>query len=209
MGPSEGFASGLGKLCRSLAGGYGPSMEKVRKGEWPWMKLDALHRLILDDLLIEFKINGLTEADKEHWNRVWHRLTPWPDAIEGLTQLKKNFVIATLSNGNVSLLVEMAKFAGLPWDTVLSAELFHHYKPDREAYLGAADLLGCQPAEVMMVAAHPADLKAAKACGLRTAFVPRPLENGPDKKEAPVAVDCDVQARDLVELATKLKTEAA
>jgi 2-haloacid dehalogenase len=209
-GQAKGLQVDWGNFADRWRAGYGPAMDKVRKGEWPWMKLDALHRLILDDLLIEFKINGLNEAEKEHWNRVWHRLTPWPDAIEGLTRLKKNFVLATLSNGNVSLLVEMAKFAGLPWDTVLSAELFHHYKPDREAYLGAADLLGCQPAEVMMVAAHPADLKAAKACGLRTAFVPRPLENGPDKKEAaPIVVDCDVQARDFVELATKLKTEAA
>jgi 2-haloacid dehalogenase len=190
--------------------GYAPSMDRVRKGELPWMKLDALHRLIVDRLLVEFKVNGLKDAEKEHWNRVWHRLTPWPDAIAGLTQLKKNFVLATLSNGNVSLLVEMAKFAGLPWDTVLSAELFHHYKPDREVYLGAADLLGCQPSEVMMVAAHPTDLKAAKACGLKTAFVPRPLENGPENKEAPpISEEFDVQARDFVELATKLKTEAA
>lgn len=197
------------KFADRWRAGYAPAMEKVRTGELPWMKLDALHRLILDDLLVEFKINGLTEGERNHWNRVWHRLTPWPDAIDGLTRLKKDFVLATLSNGNVSLLVEMAKFAGLPWDTVLSAELFHHYKPDREAYLGAADLLGCQPSEVMMVAAHPGDLKAAKACGLKTAFVPRPLENGPEKKEAPLPVEeFDVQARDFVELATKMKGEA-
>jgi 2-haloacid dehalogenase len=199
-----------GNFADRWRAGYAPSMDRVRKGELPWMKLDALHRMILDDLLVEFKISGLTEAEKEHWNLVWHRLTPWPDAIEGLTHLKKNFVLATLSNGNVSLLVEMAKFAGLPWDTVLSAELFHHYKPDLEVYLGAADLLGCQPSEVMMVAAHPTDLKAAKACGLKTAYVPRPLENGPDKKEAhPVSVEADVQARDFVELVLKLTTEAA
>jgi len=128
--------------------GYSPMMDKVRKGALPWMKLDALHRLILDDLLKEFKINGLTEEEKDDWNRVWHRLSPWSDAVEGLMLLKKKFVLATLSNGNVSLLVEMAKFAGLPWDTVLSAELFRHYKPDREVYLGTADLLGCQPAEL-------------------------------------------------------------
>jgi FMN phosphatase YigB (HAD superfamily) len=103
-----------------------------------------------------FHHSGLTEEEKNHWNRVWHRLTPWPDAVEGLTRLKKKFIISTLSNGNISLLVEGAKFGGLPWDMVLSAELFHHYKTDREVYVGAADLLGCQPAEVMMVAAHPA-----------------------------------------------------
>jgi 2-haloacid dehalogenase len=198
------------KFADRWRAGYAPAMERVRQGELPWMKLDALHRIILDGLFTEFKINGLTEEEKDHWNRVWHRLTPWPDAIDGLMRLKKNFVLATLSNGNVSLLVEMAKSAGLPWDTVLSAELFHHYKPDREVYLGAVDLLGFQPSEVMMVAAHPGDLKSAKACGLKTAFVPRPLENGPEKKEAePMGKEFDVQARDFVELAVKLKTEAA
>lgn len=207
-GQAKGLQVDWGNFADRWRAGYAPSMEKVRKGELPWMKLDALHRLILDDLLTEFKINGLTEEEKNHWNLVWHRLTPWPDAIKGLMRLKKNFVLATLSNGNVSLLVEMAKFAGLPWDTVLSAELFHHYKPDREVYLGAADLLGCQPSEVMMVAAHPGDLKAARACGLKTAFVPRPLENGPEKKEAPPqGEEFDIQARDFVELATKLRAE--
>ena len=207
---AKGWHVDWAKFADRWRSGYVPSMEKVRKGELPWMKLDALHRLILDDLLIEFKISGLTEAEKDNWNRVWHRLTPWPDAIDGLMRLKKNFVVATLSNGNVSLLVEMAKFAGLPWDTVLSGELFHHYKPDREVYLGAADLLGFQPSEVMMVAAHPGDLRAAKACGLKTAFVPRPLENGPEKKEAePIGEEFDVQARDFLQLATKMKAEAA
>ena len=185
--------------------GYSPMMDKVRKGALPWMKLDALHRLILDDLLKEFKINGLTEEEKDDWNRVWHRLSPWSDAVEGLMLLKKKFVLATLSNGNVSLLVEMAKFAGLPWDTVLSAELFRHYKPDREVYLGTADLLGCQPAELMMVAAHPGDLNAARACGVRTCFVPRPLEHGSAKEAPPLTAEwADVRARDFVELASKL-----
>ena len=186
--------------------GYAPAMDKVRKGALPWMKLDALHRLILDDLLIEFKISGLREDEKDHLNRVWHRLSPWPDAIDGLQRLKKNFIIATLSNGNVSLLVEMAKFAGLPWDTVLSAELFHHYKPDREVYLGAADLLGCKPAELMMVAAHPSDLGAARGCGLKTVFVPRPLEYGPGKVAGALVPEppADIVALDFVDLAGKL-----
>jgi 2-haloacid dehalogenase len=204
-GQAKGLQLDWANFADHWRAGYAPSMDKVRKGEWPWMKLDALHRLILDDLLVEFKINGLTEREKEDWNRVWHRLTPWPDAIEGLTRLKTGFVLATLSNGNVSLLVEMAKFAGLPWDTVLSAELFHHYKPDREVYLGAADLLGYQPSEVMMVAAHPNDLSTARSCGLKTAFVPRPLENGPEKKAwSAVEEPCDVRAQDFMELATKL-----
>ena len=204
-GQAKGLQVDWGKFADRWRAGYAPAMDKVRKGALPWMKLDALHRLILNDLLAEFHIAGLTDGEKNHWNGVWHRLTPWPDAVDGLTRLKKEFVIATLSNGNVSLLVEMAKFAALPWDTVLSAELFHHYKPDHEAYLGSADLLGCQPAEVMMVAAHPNDLSAARACGLKTAFVPRPLENGPEKKASPpVDEPFDVKAQDFLELATKL-----
>ena len=190
--------------------GYGPSMEKVRKGELPWTKLDVLHRMILDQLLAEFKITGLTEEEKEHWTNVWHRLTPWPDSVEGLTRLKKNFIIATLSNGNVSLLVEMAKYAGLPWDTVFSAELFHHYKPDREVYLGAVELLSCKPAEVMMVAAHPLDLKAAQSCGLKAGYVPRPLERGPNPPPPPAGASSsaansfDVVATDFIDLGAKL-----
>jgi len=208
-GTEWGMAKGLrvdwAKFADRWRAGYGPSMDKVRKGALPWMKIDALHRLILDDLLKEFHITGLTEEEKDHWNRVWHRLTPWPDAAAGLTRLKKKYVIATLSNGNVSLLVDMAKFGGLPWDAVLSAELFRHYKPDREVYLGAADLLGCKPAEVMMVAAHAGDLKASLACGLRTALVPRPLEHGPaGKGDAGEGQSFDVVAGDFLELAAKL-----
>jgi 2-haloacid dehalogenase len=198
--------------------GYGPSMNKVRKGELPWTKLDDLHRMILNDLLVEFNITGLTEEEKDHWTRVWHRLNGWPDAVQGLTLIKKNFIIATLSNGNVSLLVEMAKFAGLPWDTVFGADLFRHYKPDREVYLGAVDLLSCKPSEVMMTAAHPDDLNAAKALGLRTAFVRRPLERGPAHAGAPpgsmeplnnaalasATGSFDVVATDFIDLAAKL-----
>jgi 2-haloacid dehalogenase len=146
-----------------------------------------------------------TSVTMRHSNHVWHRLKPSPDAVRGLERMKKNYVLATLSNGNVSLLVEMAKNAGLPWDAVLSAELFHHFKPDREVYLGTADLLGYKPAEMMMVAAHPGDLQAAQACGLRTGFVARPLENGPGKEPAVVAgFPADVSARDFLELAEKL-----
>lgn len=204
-GRAKGFDADWAKFADRWRAGYPPAMDKVRRGELPWMKLDSLHRLILDDLLAEFKITGLTEEEKAHWNFVWHRLSPWPDSVEGLTRLKKKFVIATLSNGNVSLLVEMARSAGLPWDTVLSAELFHHYKPDRETYLGSADLLGCKPEELMLVAAHPSDLAAARACGLKTGFVPRPLEFGKKKEPSPPVADTfDVTARDFVELAKKL-----
>jgi 2-haloacid dehalogenase len=210
-GKEKGLKIDWGKFADQWRAGYAPSMSKVRKGELPWTKLDVLHRMILEDLLTEYHIT-LSEDEKDHWNRVWHRLAPWPDAVEGLTRLKKNHVIATLSNGNVSLLVDMAKHSGLPWDTVFSAELFHHYKPDPEAYLGAVELLSCKPAEVMMVAAHPLDLKAAQSCGLRTGLVPRPLERGPVPGAAPAAANAaasanesfDVTARDFIELAANL-----
>jgi 2-haloacid dehalogenase len=204
-GKARGMQVDWARFADRWRAGYAPSMDKVRKGVLPWMKIDAIHRMILDDLLEEFAIAGLTEEEKDHWNRVWHRLAPWPDAVAGLTRLKRKYIIATLSNGNVALLVDLAKLGGLPWDAVLSAELFHHYKPDRETYLGAADLLGCRPAEVMMVAAHLEDLKAARECGLRTAFVWRPLERGPARQaEPPSRGSFDVVARDFLELAESL-----
>jgi 2-haloacid dehalogenase len=194
-----------GQFADRWRAGYVPSMDKVRKGVLPWMKLDALNRMLLDDLLKEYQITGLTEEEKEHWNRVWHRLYPWPDAVEGLTLLKKKYIIATLSNGNVSLLVEMGKFAALPWDTVFGSDLFHHFKPDREVYLGAVDLLSLKPSEVMMVAAHPPDLTAAASCGLRTGLVPRPLEFGPASGvPPPPATGFDIAAKDFIELASRL-----
>ena len=185
--------------------GYRPAMARVRSGELPWMNIDQLHRLILDDLLARFSLTALTEDEIDHLNRVWHRLDPWPDARRGLALLKRRHVIATLSNGNVALLVNMAKHGRLPWDAVLSAELFHHYKPDPEAYLGAAAMLGFEPAEVMMVAAHKDDLRAAQACGLATAFVRRPREKG-SKVKVDVAPEpsFDYNARDFVDLAARM-----
>ncbi len=158
--------------------GYQPAMQQVRTGALPWTNIDGLHRRILDSLLLARGLQ-FSEADAEHFNRVWHRLLPWPDSVAGLYRLKQTHTIASLSNGNMALLVNMAKHAGLPWDAVLSAELFNHYKPDPEVYRGAARLLGLQPQQVMMVAAHPSDLRAAAACGLQTAYVARPLERGP------------------------------
>jgi 2-haloacid dehalogenase len=185
--------------------GYVPSMEKVRTGELPWTKLDGLHRMTLDGLLEEFEIGGLNESDKDHWNRVWHRLKPWPDSIEGLARLKRRFTIAPLSNGNVSLLAEMAKHAGLPWDLILSAELARHYKPDPEAYLSAVDLLSLDPQEVLMAAAHRSDLDAAKHCGLRTAFIHRPQEYGPAREaDAAGPQDFDLVTENILDLASKL-----
>ena len=184
--------------------GYGPAMNKVRHGELPWQNIDALHRLILNDLLDEFNITDLSEADKDHLNRVWHRLNPWPDAVNGLTRLRQRYIIATLSNGNVALLTNMAKFGGLPWDCILSAELTGHYKPDPEVYETAAALLGLSPNEIMMVAAHPGDLRASQAVGFHTALVPRPLEYGPDRPQEVTAHPSDLVASDFNELADLL-----
>src|SRR5437773_6843844 len=162
---------------------YAPAMEKVRKGQLPWTKLDVLHRMILDEILMEFRMMpALSEEEKDHWNRVWHRLKPWPDSVAGLKRLKKKFTIAPCSNGNVALINDMARNAGLPWDLILGAEVAKHYKPDKEAYLTAVDLLGMKPEEVMMTAAHIGDLNAARSYGLRTACSHRPNEHGPTRQ---------------------------
>ncbi len=185
--------------------GYAPAMNKVRNGALPWTKLDTLHRMILDELLGEFRIVGLSEEEKDHWNRVWHRLKPWPDSVAGLTRLKKKYTIAPLSNGNVSLLTDMGKFAGLPWDLILSAELARHYKPARECYLTAVDLLGLKPAEVMMAAAHRTDLDAARSFGLKTGFIHRPSEFGGVKPgDVAKTGEYDVVAADILDLASKM-----
>ena len=181
LGKAKGIDADWAKFADSWRGGYGPSMQKVRSGELPWTKIDDLHRMILDDLLEEFGLSGLSEDEKVDLNRVWHRLKPWPDSVAGLTRLKKGYIISTLSNGNVALLTNMAKNAGLPWDCVLSAELAKHYKPDPECYKITAGFLGLDTTEVMMVAAHKGDLKAAQATGMKAAFVPRPMEHGPDR----------------------------
>ena len=164
-------------LADDWRAGYPSAMQEVRSGALPWTDIDGLHRRILDRLLAARKLQ-LPDEVVADFNRAWHRLRPWPDSVAGLLRLKSRFTIASLSNGNMALLINMAKNAGLPWDAVLSAELFHHYKPDPEVYLGAARLLGLAPAQVMMVAAHPSDLRAATSCGLRTAYVARPLERG-------------------------------
>ena len=205
LGAAHGLEVDWAAFADAWRGGYRPSMARVRSGELPWTNIDTLHRMILDDLLEKHGISALSEADKQHWNRVWHRLTPWPDSVSGLTRLRQHYVLATLSNGNVALLTNMAKHGGLPWDCILSAEIMRHYKPDPETYLGAAELLGLQPSEVMMVAAHKSDLKAAQAVGLRAAFVTRPLEFGPGV-EVDVEPDpaFDVHARDFNDLADQL-----
>lgn len=205
FGAARDIDADWARFADAWRAGYRPAMQRVREGDLPWLTIDALHRLILDGLVAEYGLEGLPEHDLEHLNRVWHRLDPWPDAVRGLAQLKTRYIITTLSNGNFSLLTDMAKRAGLPWDCIVSAELFRHYKPDPETYLGTADLLGIAPAELMLVACHPDDLRAARATGCRTGYVARPLEHGP--ASPPVRVEAgefDVVANDFLELARRL-----
>ncbi len=193
------------KFADAWRAGYGPSMNRVRSGELPWTTLDTLHRMTLDKILVDFKFGGLSDDEKDSLNRAWHRLTPWPDAVAGLTRLKKKFIIAPLSNGNISLMTDLAKHSALPWDVILGAELVHHYKPDHQVYQSAADILDLKPADVMMVAAHLGDLRAAKVVGLHTAFVTRPNEFGPEgKPDLRGDASVDVSATDFNDLARRL-----
>ncbi len=181
-GAQRGIAADWPALVDAWRAAYQPSMQRVRTGELPWMKLDDLHRMSLDKLVADFGIKGLTEDDLVHINKGWHRLNPWPDSVAGLTRLKSQFIIGPLSNGNVSLLLHMAKHARLPWDMIFGSDLFQHFKPDPETYLGVARIMGLEPHEVMLAAAHNNDLAAARRCGLMTAFWPRPTEYGPLQK---------------------------
>jgi 2-haloacid dehalogenase len=185
---------------------YQPSMDEVRSGRRPFAILDLLHRESLEKLVERYRIAGLSEADLEHMNRAWHRLDPWPDVREGLAKLKRNYIIAPCSNGNIALMVNLAKRAGLPWDCILGAETARAYKPMPEAYLASCRQLGLAPSAVMMVAAHNGDLKAAKAQGLATAFVARPNEHGPGQTTdlTPDKSCVDLPAADFVELAERL-----
>ena len=185
---------------------YQPSMEEVRSGRRPFTILDVLHRESLDKLVARYDIKGLSQADLDHINRAWHRLNPWPDVTEGLRRLKRKYIIAPCSNGNIALMVNLAKRAGLPWDCILGAETARAYKPLPEAYLASCRQLGLTPASVLMVAAHNNDLKAAKAQGMKTAFVARPTEHGAGQTTdlAPDMACVDMTARDFVELAIRL-----
>jgi 2-haloacid dehalogenase len=206
LAAQKGLRVNAVKFTRAWRAGYRPAMDRVRNGELPWTKIDVLHRMILDELLVGFKIaDALTEDEKAHLNRVWHRLKPWPDSPRGLKRLKQKLIIATLSNGNTGLLVNMAKNGNLPWDCVFSSETFHHFKPDPQMYLGAADALDLRPEEVMMVASHKHDLRAAAKHGLKTAFIKRPHEygrnNNPDLASEP---EFTINAESFVDLAEQL-----
>ncbi|HWW88955.1 MAG TPA: haloacid dehalogenase type II [Vicinamibacterales bacterium] len=203
----KGFTVDAAKFADAWRAGYGPSMNRVRKGELPWTKLDDLHRMTLDKILTDFDIKQLTESEKSDLNHAWHRLRPWPDAVAGLTRLKKKFIIAPLSNGNIALMTDLAKYSALPWDCILGAELVRHYKPDREVYQSAADFLNLQTSDVVMVAAHLGDLRAAKTVGLKTAFVTRPAEYGSNgRADLEPDSSVDVSAKDFNDLAGQFGT---
>ena len=209
FGERHGIEADWERFAEAWRGLYQPSMSRVRDGERPWAPLDDLHRESLCTLLAELGVaigdGGVSDAAVDELNRAWHRLDPWPDVVEGLTRLKRRFVLATLSNGNVALLVNMAKRAGLPWDAVLGAEVARRYKPQPEAYLTTARLLGLAPGECMMVAAHNDDLRAAAALGFRTAFVGRPDEHGPGQtRDLRAEDDFDLVADDFIGLAEAL-----
>ena len=205
LAKKKGLKVDAAKFADAWRAGYGPSMNRVRTGELPWTRLDALHRMILDKILVDFGITGLSESEIDTLNHAWHRLRPWPDSVSGLTRLKKRFIIAPLSNGNIALMTNLAKYGGLPWDCILGAELARHYKPDPEVYRSAAEFLDLKVGDIMMVAAHLGDLKAAKGVGLKTAFVPRPLELGPQgKPDLKADASVDLPAADFNDLAKQL-----
>lgn len=193
------------KFALAWRAGYVPAMQKVMSGQLGWTLIDDLHRMILDDILIKFRVTHLSEEEKRHLNKAWHRLDPWPDTVAGLTRLKSRYTICTLSNGNIGLLTNMAKRAGLPWDCILSAEVFRKYKPDPATYLGVAKVFDVRPGEVMLVAAHQEDLAHARAAGLKTAYIERPLEFGSSNpKDVSPNPQNTLHAKDFVELADLL-----
>ena len=202
---ARGVAIDGGVFADAWRAGYQPAMRRAMSGERPWAKLDVLHRENLETLLPRFGLDGLDEDGRQRLTFAWHRLDPWPDSVAGLQRLKRRWPIATLSNGNVSLLVDLARHSGLPWDTVLSAELIETYKPDLAVYRMAARLLGIADGELVLVAAHPSDLDAAREAGLMAAYVHRPLEYGRDHRAEDVAPGrFDWQARDFADLASQL-----
>jgi 2-haloacid dehalogenase len=193
------------KFALAWRAGYIPAMQKVMSGQLGWTLIDDLHRMILDEILDQFKVAHLSEEDKRHLNKAWHRLDPWPDAVPGLTRLKSRYTICTLSNGNIGLLADMAKRAALPWDCILSAEVFRKYKPDPATYLGVAKVFDVAPGEVMLVAAHQDDLAHARAAGLKTAYIERPLEYGRSQpKDVSANPDNTLHAKDFLALAGML-----
>jgi 2-haloacid dehalogenase len=205
FGKLSGVQADWERLADAWRALYGPSMDRVRRGELPWTNFDRLHRLSLDQVLLDLGIEGFDMAAREELTLAWERLPPWPDSVPGLERLNRHFTVTTLSNGNRSQQTALMQFARLPFQRLLSAEDVRHYKPDPEVYLGAASALGLEPHQVMMVASHKSDLRAAQAVGMRAAFVERPLEKGlgggADLLPDPLA---DLEASDFMDLADKL-----
>jgi 2-haloacid dehalogenase len=184
---------------------YRPTIDRVTRGELAWGPFDQLQRMMLDQVLQDLRVEGVGQDEREQLAAIWGRMTPWPDVPAGLARLRERYIVAPLSNGSVRQLVGIARNGGLVWDLVLSVELFHTYKPDPRVYLGALELLQCQPGEIMMVASHVYDLRAAREQGMRTAFVSRPWEWGPDgPSERPEPGEFDIEARDIEDLARQL-----
>ena len=186
---------------------YSPAMEEVRSGRRPFTRLDVLHRESLEAILPEFNIASaaVSQSELDALNLAWRRLDPWPDSLPGLTRLKRGYIIAPLSNGNIRLMLDLAKRAGLPWDAILGAEVAQAYKPTPEAYLRTAETLMLKPERICLVAAHNDDLAAARRCGLRTAFIPRPIEHGPHQTtDLRSEQDWDAVASDIGDLASQL-----
>ena len=205
LGTASGVHADWERVADAWRALYMPSMNRVRTGELPWTNFDRLHRMSLDEVLRDMAAEGFDMTARDELTNAWERLPPWPDVVQGLTRLSTKFTVATLSNGNRSQQAALVEFGSLPFQRLLSAEDFRHYKPDPEVYLGAASALGLEPGQVMMVAAHKGDLRAAQAAGLQAAFVERPLEKGPgggaDLLPDPEA---DLQATDFNDLADKL-----
>lgn len=205
FGRSKGISADWTAFTDAWRGLYQPKMTLVRDGKRPWTILDALHRESLEELLVQFKVAGLTEAEKDHLNRVWHRLRPWPDSVPGLKRLHVKYPLATLSNGNIALMVNLKRSADLPWDAILGAEVTRHYKPQPECYRLTAECLGLKPEQCMLVAAHNSDLIAASKVGYRTAFIGRPTEYGPHQKaDFRAEHPFDVVAKDMIDVAVQL-----
>lgn len=208
FGERRGIQADWTELADAWRGEYGPSMDNVRRGRQPFATLDELHRQSLEQLALQRGIAEITPGDLDELTLVWHRLRAWPDSVPGLTRLKSQFIIGPLSNGNVALLVDLAKYAGLPWDVVLGSDVFGHYKPDPETYLGVCRLLRLEPSQVMLAAAHSSDLVAAQSYGLATAFFPRPSEFGdPERAKSSLpgsGTSFDYLGQNITDLAVQL-----
>lgn len=209
VGDRHNITADWAALADNWRDGYYQGAKDVLAAKRPWIKADTMHWERLNLLKADYGLDRLSDAELRELNHAWHRLSPWPDTVAGLTRLKQKYVIGTLSNGNNGLLVHMAKHSGLPWDVVMGGENFGSFKPDPKVYLGAVDLLGYEPHEVMVAAAHLSDLHNAKKHGLRTAFVVRPDEFGHDGKSSKTAdlradAGIDLSATNIIDLAIQL-----